>query len=114
MTGKRILVTGAAGFVGAVLTRRLLAEGHTVHALVTSTTARWRLAGLERHLQCHEQDLRDEDAIRALLASVRPEIVYHLATHGAYPHQTDADRIIQSNIHGTWNLLKALGSIDYE
>lgn len=114
MTGKRILVTGAAGFVGAVLTRRLLADGHVVHTLFKSTTAQWRLAGVEDDLQQHEADLRDEDSLRKVIASIRPEVIYHLATHGAYPSQTDADGIIQTNILGTWNLLKALGHSDYE
>jgi nucleoside-diphosphate-sugar epimerase len=40
--------------------------------------------------------------------------VYHLATHGAYPFQTNADGIIQTNILGTWNLLKGLARSEYE
>jgi nucleoside-diphosphate-sugar epimerase len=114
MSPKRILVTGAAGFVGALLTRRLLADGHTVHTLIKSTTAPRRLAGLERDLHAHQVDLRDEDRVRTIIASIRPEVIYHLATHGAYPTQTDADGIIQTNILGTWNLLKALSDTDYE
>jgi len=114
MSRRRILVTGAAGFVGAVLTRRLLADGHVVHTLFKSTTAPWRLAGVEHDLQQHQADLRDEDALRKVIASIRPEVIYHLATHGAYPSQTDADGIIQTNILGTWNLLKALSHGDYE
>jgi nucleoside-diphosphate-sugar epimerase len=114
MTPKRILVTGAAGFVGAVLTRRLLADGHTVHTLFKSTTAQWRLAGVERDLRRHQVDLRDEDAVSTVIAAIRPEVIYHLATHGAYPSQADADGIIQTNILGTWNLLKALEHTDYE
>jgi nucleoside-diphosphate-sugar epimerase len=107
-------VTGSTGFVGAVLTRRLLADGHEVHTAFKSTTARWRLTGLEHELHQHQLDLRDEERVRSVVASIRPEVIYHLATHGAYPSQTDADGIIQTNILGTWNILKALGRIDYE
>ena len=41
---KQVLVTGAAGFVGSALTRRLLADGHSVHALVRPGSDTWRLA----------------------------------------------------------------------
>jgi nucleoside-diphosphate-sugar epimerase len=114
MSAKRILITGAAGFVGAVLTRRVLESGHEVHVLLKSTSPGWRLADLTRDLKVHQGDLTDEAGVAALVADARPEIVYHLATHGAYPFQTNADGIIQTNILGTWNLLKALARTDYE
>ncbi len=114
MNRKRVLITGATGFVGAVLARRLVADGHEVHALMKSTTPRWRIADVVADLRCHEADLRDEAALRAVVGEIRPEVIYHLATHGAYPFQTDPDGIIQTNILGTWNLLKAAARVDYE
>ena len=114
MSVKRVLVTGAGGFVGASLARRLLADGHAVHVLTRAEEIGWRLADVADDLQCHAVDLRDDTALQTALSAVRPEVIYHLATHGAYPQQTDADRIIQTNILGTWNLLKASGHLDYE
>jgi nucleoside-diphosphate-sugar epimerase len=114
MKQKRILITGAGGFVGAALARRLVADGSTVHVVLKGSTARWRLAGVLDHLQAHEVDLSDEEGLRRLIGEVRPEVVYHLAAHGAYPAQSDPDRIIQTNILGTWNLLKALAKTDYQ
>jgi nucleoside-diphosphate-sugar epimerase len=111
---KRVLVTGAAGFVGAVLVRRLLALGHEVHVLLKTSSDRWRLAEVEKDVRASDQDLRDEEGLRALLLRIKPEVIYHLAAHGAYPFQTDADAVIQTNILGTWNLLKASAAIDYD
>lgn len=111
---KRILLTGAGGFVGAVLARRLLADGHEVHVLLKSKTQRWRLADVQQDLRLHEVDLQDEQGVRRAAEAVRPEVIYHLAAHGAYPFQTDPDGIIATNILGTWNLVKALAKTDYE
>jgi nucleoside-diphosphate-sugar epimerase len=114
MSGKRVLVTGAAGFVGAVLARRLLALGHRVSIVARTTTDRWRFRGIEKDLESLEVDLRNEEDVRALLLRIKPDVIYHLAAHGAYPFQTDADAVIQTNILGTWNLLKASAAVDYE
>ena len=111
---KRVLLTGAGGFVGAVLARRLLAAGDEVHVLLKSATTRWRLAGVQADLRVQEVDLQDEDGVRRAAEAAKPEVVYHLAAHGAYPFQTDPDGIIATNILGTWNLIKALARTDYE
>ena len=114
MTRKRVLITGAGGFVGAALARRLIADGHEVHVFLKGTSPRWRIADVTADLRTHDADLRDEDRVRQLVGEVKPEVIYHLATHGAYPFQTDPDGIIQTNILGTWNLLKAASRVDYE
>ena len=100
--------------MGAVLARRLLEGGHEVNVLLKSATQRWRLSDVQQDLRLHEVDLQDEEGVRRAAAAIKPEVVYHLAAHGAYPFQTDPDGIIATNILGTWNLLKALARSDYE
>jgi UDP-glucose 4-epimerase len=104
---RRVLVTGAAGFVGANLARRLLKDGHEVHLVVRPGGDRWRIASLASHARIHACDLADPAQADDLLASVRPEWAFHLAAHGAYPFQTDALQIHRSNCLGTANLVSA-------
>src|SRR5262245_39773679 len=113
-TSRQVLITGASGFLGANLLRRLLAAGHTVHAVLRSKTTPARLAGLEGQFVAHCADLRDADAVRGAVAVCQPELVYHLAAHGTYPGQRDQAAILASNVLGTANLLDALGGIDYQ
>ena len=103
----RALVTGAAGFVGANLVRRLLAEGDDVHALVRPGTDRWRLAAVAPEVDVREADLRDAEAVMGAFAGARPEVVFHLGTRGAYSWQTDPREILETNVLGTANVLDA-------
>ncbi|GIW41601.1 MAG: CDP-abequose synthase [Candidatus Binatia bacterium] len=114
MSPKRVLVTGAGGFVGAVLTRRLVTDGHEVHVLVRPGSKYWRLQGILGELHPHVADLRDGEAVREAVRAARPEWIYHLATHGAYAWQGDAEGILATNVLGTANLLAALEEFDYE
>jgi dolichol-phosphate mannosyltransferase len=107
-------VTGAGGFVGANLVRRLLAEGHTPVALVRPGGDRWRLAEVEGELELHEVDLLDRDGLDSLVHRERPEWVFHLAAHGAYSWQDDPRRVVETNAVGTVGLLEACMRADAE
>jgi nucleoside-diphosphate-sugar epimerase len=81
MAARRILITGAGGFVGAATVRAALADGHEVYALVRRPGAA-RLVGLTRKLHVHAADLSNSATISALLDKVQPEIVIHSAWEG--------------------------------
>ncbi len=104
---RRVLVTGASGFVGANLARRLLAEGHDVHLLLRARHNPWRVQEIRDQVTVHEADLGDLPDLEAVMAAARPEWVFHLGAHGAYPDQQDLDRMIATNVQGTANLLRA-------
>ena len=103
----RAIVTGAAGFVGANLVRRLLADGHDVAASVRPDGDLWRLDPLRDDLDVRRVDLRDPVAVAALVSETTPDVVFHLATRGAYSWQDDAREILETNVLGTSSLVDA-------
>ncbi len=104
---KRTLLTGATGFVGANLARRLLRDGHQVHLLVRAEHAPWRIEEIRGHVHLHLADLRDAGETAAAVARARPDWVFHLAAHGAYSQETGVERILTTNVLGTAHLVEA-------
>ena len=103
---KTILVTGAAGFVGANLARRLLADGHDVRMLLRPQHNSWRLDGLDPGLFV-AADLGDPDAVLQAVRATKPDWILHLAAHGAYPLQRSWSAMLATNVTGTANLVRA-------
>ena len=101
--GARVLVTGAAGFLGAHLVRRLAREGATVYAVDRT------IREGAQDVAWHRADLEDRGALTSLLARLKPETVLHVAGRvdlARTPEITDA--CIRENVHATANLLWAL------
>jgi nucleoside-diphosphate-sugar epimerase len=107
MAPKPVLLTGATGFVGANLARRLLGDGHEVHVLVRPGRDQWRLEEIRQALVVHEVDLAVAEAVHKAVAQTNPEWVFHLAAYGAYPTQDDLGQAVQTNVMGTLNLVRA-------
>lgn len=110
---KRCLVTGASGFVGANLVRRLLAEGHEVHLVLREDYVHERVQQIRSHVHVHLADLRDEIAVTTAVQTIHPDWVFHLAAYGAYSWQTDVRRILDTNVIGTANLVQACLDTDF-
>ena len=111
---KKTIITGATGFVGANLARKLLAAGHEVHLLVRPGYAGWRVEAIRSQCQLHEVDLQDNDRLNGVIAAIKPDWVFHLAANGAYSWQTDVREIINTNLLGTVNLLESCATHGFD
>jgi nucleoside-diphosphate-sugar epimerase len=104
----RAAVTGAAGFVGAALVRRLLAHGNEVVAVVRPGTRPDRLAGVVDDVEVVEADFGAPAEAAGLVAAARPDVCLHLAAAGAVVRDHDPRRVAVVNALAPFELALAL------
>jgi dolichol-phosphate mannosyltransferase len=104
---KRALITGASGFVGANLARRLLRDGHEVWLILRENYQSWRLEEVVSACHIVTGDITDRDAVSRAFGKARPEWVFHLAAFGAYSSQTGFEQMSAVNLLGAAVLLDA-------
>ncbi|WP_143745803.1 NAD-dependent epimerase/dehydratase family protein [Massilia sp. KIM] len=116
MSGQRILVTGAAGFVGSFVAARLAAMGHQVSGCDNFNdyyAPRLKHDRVEALLApagvaCERVDIADQAALSALFDAVQPELVVHLAAQAGVRYSLEnPSAYIQSNLVGFGNILEA-------
>lgn len=113
MRKEKYLITGAAGFIGGNITRKLVNEGVTVFPLIAPDSDTWRLDGLDIDPENFlNVDITDFTALQEKVLKVRPTHILHLATYGVYRDQADQLKIFNTNVLGTANLLRVSLDLD--
>jgi UDP-glucose 4-epimerase len=106
----RALVTGGSGFIGSNLVDALVDRGDQVTVLDNlSTGRRENLDGaLAKGAELEEVDVRDREAVGAVVARATPEVIFHLAAQIDVRKSTaDPMNDMQVNVGGTINVLEA-------
>ena len=119
LKNKRILVTGADGFIGSHLVERLIQEGCQVKAFVFYNSFNsWGWLdtysnGFMKDIEIFPGDVRDPNGVRKAVKDVN--LVFHLAALIAIPFSYHSpDSYIDTNIKGTLNVLQACRDFDIE
>ena len=103
-----ILITGAGGFIGANLVHDLINTKDQIHILIRKESNLWRLNNIISKCYVHFVDISKIKEVENVISEIKPETVYHCATYGVYPNQKDTQKIDQTNLIGTKNLVSSL------
>jgi len=113
---KKILVTGAAGFIGFHLSKRILEEGGEVIGFdnlndyydVSLKESRLEILNKYERFTFIKGNLADKEAIENLFVTYKPQIIVNLAAQAGVRYSIDnPDAYIESNVIGFYNILEA-------
>ncbi len=114
---KKVLVTGADGFIGSHLTQRLLKEGYDVRAMCQyNSFGTWGWIDTfpkeeKDSIDIFMGDVRDPNGVRVAMKGI--DTVFHLAALIAIPYSYHSpDAYVDTNIKGTLNVLQAARDLD--
>jgi NAD dependent epimerase/dehydratase len=119
LAGKRVLVTGADGFIGSHLTEHLVRSGANVRAFVYYNSFNsWGWLDeaddeIKRSIDVFAGDIRDPNGVRTAMRDC--DIVMHLAALIAIPYSYHSpDTYVDTNVKGTLNVVQAARELGVE
>lgn len=110
LTNKKVLVTGASGFIGSHLTEKLVKEGCNVKAFVKYNFQNdwgWLdYSEVKDEIEIYTGDIRDFDAVNDAIEDV--DVIFHLAALIGIPYSYISPlAYIKTNVEGTYNILQS-------
>lgn len=117
MINQKILITGAAGFIGSSLADDLLAKGFSIMGIdnfdsfYTRDIKETNISNALKHnfYSFQEGDIRDMEFLNSCFSGFRPDIVIHLAAKaGVRPSIKNPASYYDVNVNGTLNMLEAM------
>ena len=107
-TNKKVLITGASGFIGSHLTRRMVKANARAAIMVRAASDLWRIEDIRDSVAIHFADLRDQAQVENCIKETRPDYVFHLGAYGVDSRQKDMAKAVSTNVLGTVHLINAL------
>ena len=110
--GEKVFITGATGFIGSNLVRRYLEQGAEVFINVRKTSDTWRIKDILHDVNVMPVDITEYEKLKSAVKQVQPDFIFHTATYGGNANQKNTEKIIETNITGTVNLLRSCRNIN--
>jgi len=112
--GKRVLITGANGFLGSHILERMIEYNAELSIILRESSDLWRIEKQLGNFNIYYADIRDLDAVSSCISKIKPEIVFHMAAYGVDSRKNNIYEAIGINILGTVNLLHAVSKTGCE
>lgn len=107
LRGEKVFLTGATGFIGSHLLKRLIREECDVHISIRQESELWRIEGVIDKCNCHIIDLTDFYHVKRTIDEIKPKIIYHLAAYGVDYRQNNLYQAVNTNINASINLFES-------
>jgi len=104
---KTVFLTGATGFIGSHILKRLIKEGCNVHISIRTNSSLWRIEDFKDKFIIHKIDLTDFEAVKSAIHQIKPDIIFHLAAYGVDYRKQDTHQSIDTNINTSVGLFEA-------
>jgi nucleoside-diphosphate-sugar epimerase len=114
LTGEKVFISGATGFVGSNLLRRSLHQGADVYINMRKTSDPWRIRDILKDISIIPVDINEGTKLRDSMRKIRPKIIFHSAAYGTSAVQNNTQKIFETNVTGTINLIQSCMDFSFD